>query len=136
VAEAGLDGLRAGLDRLTGESADVHQERPLLRRFLTELTLFRAILGIMLVAVTFTVLAALLMRIVEPDQFPDFASAIWWSAQTVSTVGYGDDVPTSGAGRLVAVVVMLFGIALVPAITSLVVAVFLNQQLARMRSED
>jgi Ion channel len=49
----------------------------------------------------------------------------------VSTVGYGDNVPTSPAGRAIASLVMLFGIALVPAITSLVVAVFINQQMRR-----
>jgi voltage-gated potassium channel len=102
---------------------------PLMRRFLRGLTLRRAIGGIALVAVAFTLLAALLMRIAEPRTFSDFGSAVWWSAQTVSTVGYGDKVPESGLGRALAVAVMLFGIALVPATTSLVVAVFINQQL-------
>jgi voltage-gated potassium channel len=105
----------------------VEPKRPMIRRFLTGLTLRRVIGGIMLVAATVTVLAAFLMRLIEPETF-SFGSALWWSAQTVSTVGYGDDVPKSDAGRLLAVVVMLFGVALVPAITSLVVAVFLRQQ--------
>lgn len=103
---------------------------PLLRRYLTRLTLGRAVLGIMAVAVAFTTAAAALMRVVEPDRFPTFGSAVWWAAQTVSTVGYGDRVPESWAGQTLAAVVMLFGIALVPAITSLVVAVLVNQQLA------
>jgi Ion channel len=127
---------RAGVDRPAGESSHVHRPHPLTRRFLRELTLARAIGGIVVVAVAFTLLAALLMRLADPDAFPDFASAIWWSAQTVSTVGYGDKVPESGLGRLVAVFVMLFGIALVPAITSLVVAVFINQQIAMRAEED
>jgi voltage-gated potassium channel len=76
------------------------------------------------------------MRLVEPDAFPTFGSAVWWAAQTVSTVGYGDNVPESGAGQVLAVVVMLFGIALVPALTSLVVAVFLNQQQEAMRDSE
>jgi voltage-gated potassium channel len=113
-----------------------HHHRPLLRRFLTGLTLQRAIGGITFVAFAVTLLSAALMRLVDPDTFQDFGSAIWWSAQTVSTVGYGDDVPKSDAGRVLAVLVMLFGIALVPAITSLVVAVFLNQQVERMRADD
>jgi voltage-gated potassium channel len=114
----------------------VHQGRPLLNRFLTGLTLKRAIAGITLMAFAVTLAAAVLMRIVEPETFDDFGSALWWSAQTVSTVGYGDDVPETGGGRALAIAVMLFGVALVPAITSLVVAVFLNQQTARMQSDD
>jgi voltage-gated potassium channel len=114
----------------------VYQRRPMLRRFLSGLTLTRAIAGITAVAFVFTFAAAFLMKLADPDTFDDFGSALWWSAQTVSTVGYGDDVPKSDAGRALAVVVMLFGVALVPAITSLVVAVFINQQIARMQSGD
>jgi hypothetical protein len=126
---------RGGLS--SGECAGVaYQHRPRLRRFLNGLTLPRAIGGIAGVAFAFTLLAAVLMRLVDPDTFGDFGSAVWWSAQTVSTVGYGDQVPESDAGRVLAVVVMLFGVALVPAITSLVVAVFINQQIARMESGD
>jgi voltage-gated potassium channel len=109
----------------------VARERPLLRRFIANLTLPRAIGGISLVAVAFTLAAAVLMRIAEPQTFQDFGSAVFWAAQTVSTVGYGDSVPVTGLGRTLAVVVMLFGVALVPAITSLVVAVFINQHTGR-----
>ena len=106
-----------------------------MRRFIANLTLTKAIGGISLVAVVFTLIAALLMRLADPKTFDDFGSAIFWAAQTVSTVGYGDIVPQTGLGRALAVVVMLFGVALVPAITSLVVAVFINQQTAA-RQED
>jgi voltage-gated potassium channel len=107
--------------------------RPVFVRFLTDLTMRRAIGGIVLVAFTFTALAAALMRAVEPETFKTYGQAVWWAAQTVSTVGYGDDVPVTSAGKFVAILVMLFGIALVPAITSLVVAVSLNQQMHRPR---
>ena len=120
----------------SGESAGVYHDRPFLRRFLTGLTLWRAIGGVTVIAAAFTVAAAVLMRLIEPSTFDDFPSALWWSAQTVSTVGYGDRVPETGGGRGLAIAVMLFGVALVPAITSLVVAVFLNQQAERMRSGD
>jgi voltage-gated potassium channel len=107
----------------------VPRERLLIRRFLGNLTLSRAIVGIVTVALIFTLSAAALMRAVDPDNFPNYGSACWWAVQTVTTVGYGDDVPKTDAGRALAALVMLFGIALVPAITSLVVAVFFNQQL-------
>jgi voltage-gated potassium channel len=101
-------------------------------RFLTDLTLRRAIGGIILIATVFTLASAALMRIVEPKTYDTYGEACWWAIQTVSTVGYGDNVPVTGPGRIVATLVMLFGIALVPAITSLVVAVFLNQQTHRI----
>jgi voltage-gated potassium channel len=101
--------------------------RPRLVRFAERITLGRAVLAIVAVAAAFTLLAATVMRIVEPMTFGDFGSACWWSVQTVATVGYGDDVPVTAAGRIVATVVMLFGLALVPAITSIVVAILMAQ---------
>ena len=105
-------------------------------RFLTDLTLRRAIGGIMVLATAFTLVAALVMRLVEGDLYKNYGEAVWWAVQTVSTVGYGDTVPVTLAGRIVASVVMIFGIALIPATTSLIVAVFLNQQSHRFTRSD
>jgi voltage-gated potassium channel len=109
----------------------VPDDHPLLARFLKDLTLRRAILGIMTIATLFTLASAALIRVAEPKTYDNYGEAFWWAIQTVSTVGYGDNVPTSPEGRAIASLVMLFGIALVPAITSLVVAVFINQQIRR-----
>jgi voltage-gated potassium channel len=40
-----------------------------------------------------------------------FGDALWWAITTVTTVGYGDITPTSPEGRLIAVVLMLTGMA-------------------------
>lgn len=102
-------------------------DRPRLERFVANITLPRAILAIVGVATAFTLAAAALMRVVEPRTFPTYGEACWWAVQTVSTVGYGDDIPTTGAGRFLATLVMLFGIALVPAITSIVVTILIGR---------
>jgi voltage-gated potassium channel len=47
-----------------------------------------------------------------------FADAGWWATTTVTTVGYGDRYPTTGTGRLVAVGLMLAGIALIGVVTA------------------
>ena len=41
-----------------------------------------------------------------------FFDALWWSASTITTVGYGDKYPTTIEGQLVAAVLMITGIAL------------------------
>lgn len=50
------------------------------------------------------------LRIVEPETVPTLADSFWWSLVTLSTVGYGDILPVTGLGRIVAGVLIFFGI--------------------------
>jgi voltage-gated potassium channel len=45
-----------------------------------------------------------------------FGDALWWAASTLATVGYGDVVPVTGPGRLIAVGLMGCGLALLGAV--------------------
>jgi voltage-gated potassium channel len=47
-----------------------------------------------------------------------FGDALWWAVETMTTVGYGDRFPVTGQGRLVAVALMLSGIALLGVVTA------------------
>jgi voltage-gated potassium channel len=80
-------------------------------------------------------LGALLMWLVDEDNFPNYGIALWWAAQTVTTVGYGDVVPTSVAGRVVAAVVMFTGIALITVVSG-ALASGLMQTVRRRRGMD
>lgn len=51
----------------------------------------------------------------------------WWAVVTASTVGYGDIAPSSVAGRLIAVAVMLAGIGLVSTLAASITAHFVGQ---------
>lgn len=52
--------------------------------------------------------------------------ALWWGVVTITTVGYGDRFPTSVAGRLVGVFVLLTGVALFATITGYIANSFLS----------
>ena len=71
-----------------------------------------------------TVVAGLLMTVVEHHTYPSIGTGLWWAAQTVTTVGYGDNVPTSVAGRLIAVLVMLLGIGFLTVVTAAITSTF------------
>ena len=57
-----------------------------------------------------TGLFVLIFEFGENDQFQTLMDGLWWSIITFSTTGYGDKVPITFAGRLVAVLTILFGI--------------------------
>jgi voltage-gated potassium channel len=68
-------------------------------------------LGLVATVTTVVVLtgAALVTR-TDPQRYPDIGTALWWAASTVTTVGYGDVVPASAAGRVVGGALMFVGI--------------------------
>ena len=45
-----------------------------------------------------TVVAGLLVTVVDGENFPSIGSGLWWAVQTVTTVGYGDNIPMNLAG--------------------------------------
>ena len=52
-----------------------------------------------------TLLAALAVRLLARGEFTSFGESVWWAAQTVTTVGYGDVVPDTAFSKVVAVLV-------------------------------
>jgi len=58
--------------------------------------------------------------------FHTLGDALWWALQTVTTVGYGDVVPSSGSGRVIGAFVMISGIAFLTVITAAVTAALIE----------
>ena len=73
---------------------------------------------------TTAVVAALLMKLIEPKEFSSVGSGFWWAVQTVTRVGYGDIVPMTAAGRIAASLVMLFGTAFLVVVTAVITSTF------------
>lgn len=47
-----------------------------------------------------------------------FFDALWWSASTITTVGYGDVYPVTAVGRIIAIFTMLVGISTLAVVTA------------------
>jgi voltage-gated potassium channel len=63
---------------------------------------------------------------VEPGQDLSTWDGLWWAAETVTTVAYGDIYPTTALGRIVATVVMIAGIGFVALLTGALAQRFLD----------
>ena len=71
-----------------------------------------------------TVVFGLLMTVIDHRNFTTLGQGLWWAVQTVTTVGYGDHVPSNAAGRLVAAFVMLLGLAFLAVVTAAITSSF------------
>jgi voltage-gated potassium channel len=121
---AGLELVNANPDRVADQS---RLERRLDRAVARATTPRGATIVIATTSTVITVGAGLLMTVVDGQNFPSIGSGLWWAVQTVTTVGYGDDVPTNLTGRLVAVLVMLVAIAFLTVITASITSTFVSR---------
>ena len=74
--------------------------------------------GLALTFVGLSLVGGIVIRFVDHENFPSVGLGIWWALQTVTTVGYGDVVPTTLAGRVIGGLVMAIGIAFISFVTA------------------
>jgi voltage-gated potassium channel len=91
-----------------------------------ELTPARAGWAIAVATLGVTVVCGVVIRLVDPKDFGNVWLGLWWAVQTVTTVGYGDVVPTHVGGRVVATILMLAGIGFLTVVTAVITAAFLE----------
>lgn len=101
-------------------------ERRLEHRLARATTPRGAAIVIGVVTTSITLAAGLLMTVLDHKNFPSVGGGLWWAVQTVTTVGYGDHVPTTDAGRIVAALVMLLGIGFITVITASITGTFVQ----------
>ena len=81
--------------------------------------------GVIVVATAVvTVGAGALISLIDSDEYPNVGVGLWWAIQTVTTVGYGDVAPKDVVGRVVAALVMLYGIAFIAIVTAVITSTF------------
>lgn len=64
---------------------------------------------------------------VQPDHFGSIPEAMWWTMVTLTTVGYGDIVPMTVAGKLIATLTVLKGVCVIALLTGIVATGFTYQ---------
>lgn len=86
----------------------------------------------------FMLLGATALYWLERDLNPNlnsFLDALWWSVQTVTTVGYGDISPRTAWGKIAGIGLMIFGTALFSAFTALFATVLLTPEIDEVEAE-
>ena len=77
--------------------------------------------------VAVTILFGVLISLFDRKEFPSVWLGMWWAIQTVTTLGYGDIVPTQITGRLLAAATMIVGIGFLSLVTATVASVLVSR---------
>ena len=98
---------------------------------------------VIIIAATFVVMFIYVMSLAEYAAERDakganitsFGDSIWWACVTMATVGYGDYYPITILGRVLAVVLMIGGVAIVGTATGTLVS-YLNDRMVTVRARE
>jgi voltage-gated potassium channel len=91
----------------------------------------RALFGCLVILIGATLTAATVMylceRHVQPDKFGTIPDAMWWAIVTLGTIGYGDVVPVTILGRIIAAATIFTGLIMVALPVGIVATAFANE---------
>ena len=91
----------------------------------------RALGGCVLIVTGVTIISATLMYAVEgrvqPDKFGTIPDAMWWAIVTLGTIGYGDLVPVTAAGKMIAAVTIFAAIVTIALPVGIIATAFADQ---------
>jgi voltage-gated potassium channel len=110
--------MRAPRPRLVKSQIERFQADPASLRNATILTV--------MVTVAVVIIGSLVIWLFGGRNYPDFETALWFTLQTITTVGYGDVTPDTGFGRFVAGVVMIVAIGFTTIVTALITSTFVD----------
>jgi voltage-gated potassium channel len=91
----------------------------------------RALSGCVVILAGMTLLAAVLIHLAErdaqPEKFGTIPDAMWWALVTLGTIGYGDAVPVTPAGRMIAALTILCSFVMVALPVGIIATAFSEQ---------
>src|SRR5256885_3736731 len=112
--------------RLQGDwSSDVCSSDLLLAALYAER---RALFGCLVILLGATLVASTVMHLIErhaqPDKFGTIPDAMWWAVITLGTIGYGDVVPVTALGKVVAAGTVFLGVIIIDVPVGVLAAAF------------
>jgi voltage-gated potassium channel len=94
----------------------------------------RALFGCLVILCGITLLAAAVMHLAEgriqPDKLGTIPDAMWWAIVTLGTIGYGDVVPVTMLGKVVAAVTIFLGLIMIALPVGIIANAF-NEEIHR-----
>jgi voltage-gated potassium channel len=102
-------------------------ERRMTRFLSAPLSVRSAVAVIVTATAVVVVMAGVAMRLFDHSEYSNVWVGMWWAVQTVTTVGYGDVTPRHVSGRIIASVVLLYGIGFLTITIAAITSTFVTR---------
>jgi len=89
------------------------------------------VINLLVVILIIVLSSGALIALFEPNL--SFSSGVWWSIVTLTTVGYGDISPSTVGGRILAVLIMFFGIGLLGMLSASLATLLIRKRMKEDR---
>ena len=97
----------------------------------------KAVYYIVVADVLIVLAGGTLIWVLDRQEYEHLGDALWYTLQTITTVGYGDVTPADPIGRLVGALIMMLGIAFLSILTATITSSFIEaRQAARQAIDD
>jgi voltage-gated potassium channel len=86
-------------------------------------------MSVFIITLLIVIAASVSILIVEKDPCSNIKTAedaIWWTMETITTVGYGDKYPVTTDGRIIGIILMISGVGLFGTYTAYIASLFVN----------
>jgi len=87
-----------------------------------------AISVISVLIIIFSSISILIVETAPESNIKSSEDALWWTMETITTVGYGDKFPVTSEGRLIGVIVMIVGVGLFGTFTGYIATIFTQEK--------
>ena len=87
----------------------------------------RALVGAFILMIGTAVFSGAIMHAIEPSNFQSIPEGMWWALATLTTIGYGDAVPHTPAGKIFGAMIMVLGLGLFALPIGIVATAFVNE---------
>lgn len=95
----------------------------------------QALMVVLTLAVAYILVVALIMYVLEGEYYNNYFEAIYWATVSLTSVGYGDFVPHTTAGRLLTILSSVMGIAIIALPSGIISAGYMDE-LNKMIAEE
>ena len=87
----------------------------------------RQLLAVLILIVIYIFVSAMLIFQLEPNLFENFFDALYWATISITTIGYGDIIPTTTVGRFITMVSALMGVAVIALPSGMITAAYISE---------